>query len=162
MREGKKMYEILATYMEHSGGTKFYETVQITEEDGASVLVKRHGPITAKIGGGTFTFVGGTRQSCLTEAQKIIREKRRTRSGGTYNPVPYPGGSFNLPNMDGQHVNESALINLVTGHYPEKQAKDILQRFGLTESDNPVVEEDLYEYEKNKEIKRDDPSWGAW
>jgi len=152
-------YYIFSSYLEHTSGSKFYETVQINEEGGAAVLIKRHGPITSKVGGGNFTPMYSTHQSCTKECMKILSEKRRVRGGGKYEDVT-PPSDMRLLNANGRTVNRQELIDIVNEHYPGKQATAVLSYFALTgqsDQDNRGIVD-----ERPDEPSERDANWGAW
>lgn len=65
-------------YLEHTGGTKFYETVRLTDPDAdRSILIKRWGPINNKHGGGQCKIERGGADAMHQAQRRIINEKLR-------------------------------------------------------------------------------------
>lgn len=157
------MYDIRTRYLEHDGGTKFYETVLIHESDGPAILIKRWGAITAKMGGGQFKMDKGSFAVCIDEEGKICREKEKLRPGkGRYSSAPEP--KLPMHKERGRSIDTGAMMRGVTDHYPALQAKQILNYFGLSigvvdeDPDNDIVDEGI---DHPTEEERGS-HWGSW
>lgn len=76
------MIAIETTWLEHSGGTKFYETVLFRDTNSTeAMLVKRYGSMDKRNGAGVIIVERGSIDAMRSSAQKIIAEKMSSRKG---------------------------------------------------------------------------------
>ncbi|MFK3741005.1 WGR domain-containing protein [Massilia sp. TN1-12] len=147
-------YKIDTHYLEHSGGTKFYETVLIQEDNGPGLLIKRWGAIALKNGGGQTKYERGTHSVVAGEANKILREKKKkgydhaTKSGALHS---WSGRS---------DVDAVMLGAMVKQHYGADTAAYVKDYFGLNAA-GAVVNEEPKPREPEKPIERGE-TWGSW
>lgn len=166
-------YQIIANYLEHSGGSKFYETIQINDINSTtSVLMKRYGPIASKgVGGGQILPTFANTGACNLERSKILKDKMRRKKDGQYHTATAPfslnihtSGVSNADHTGPVTVSADRLMNLVKDHYPADHAKAIITRFDL---ENPADElnsapfEHIIDEHPEDDTPRD-ASWGAW
>ena len=162
MRTTAMSFKITTDYLEHRGGTKFYEVVMIEEEDGPAMTIKRYGPIVNKISGGQIIIERGSSSSVRLARDKILKEKTASAKG--YSPVSRP--------MSGMHteadnrIGAALLQKIVEDHYAVKNATDIKNYFGLSGSlaagrDDDVIVEEPEEAKPEIEAPRDS-TWGSW
>jgi hypothetical protein len=165
-------YQIVANYLEHSGGTKFYETIQISDiTSKTTVLMKRYGSIASKgVGGGQIIPMFASFTTCDDEREKIIKDKMRRKKDGQYYHATAPfslnihtSGVSNPDPAGVVTVSADRLMTLVKDHYPADHAKAIITRFDL---ENPADELNEPDYNIIDEQPEDDTprdaSWGAW
>ena len=67
---------IQSTYMDHSGGTKFYEAVLVSGES-RSMLIKRWGKVELRKGGGETMVMVDTPGACAREYASIVAAKKK-------------------------------------------------------------------------------------
>lgn len=163
-------YQIIANYLEHSGGTKFYETIQINDINSTnSVLMKRYGSIASKGGGGQIIPMFANMGACNLERDKIRKDKMRRKKDGQYQSATAPfslsihtSGVSNTDPAGAVTVSGDRLMTLVKDHYPADHAKAIITRFDL---ENPADElnaatDDIVD-ERPDDTPRD-ANWGVW
>ena len=133
-----KLFTVITDYLEHEGGTKFYECALITEVGGESMLVKRFGSISAKMGGGQIRFYSGLERDANYQRQIILRAKCSNRPGkGQYLVASRP--QFGLHE---HHLGKVARIDLIRSlqrHYSGKTLASILTVFSLDASDSDLA-----------------------
>lgn len=168
---GKK-FEVWLDYLEHDGGTKFYETVVISElvNDGRvpgnpSILVQRWGKIEANTGGGQIKVVKGDLRTCTSERQKILNNKGRLKPGkGQYLSKASPSYGIGrvIVTGPGSHtmMGEAELGVAMTEHYGTA-AKDMIFKyfgaFGYDAEDQEINNEtdDMHEHDRGTH-------WASW
>ena len=149
-------YSIETEYLEHKGGTKFYETVLIKEENGPGLLIKRWGAIALKNGGGQTKYDRGMHSIVTTERDKILREKTSAKSG--YGRVAKSGA---LHTWHGRNdLDAGRLEALAKQHYGADTAAYVKDYFGLG-STAEIVDETPPAREPEKPIERGE-TWGSW
>jgi len=147
-------YKIDTNYLEHSGGTKFYETVMIQEDNGPGLLIKRWGAIALKNGGGQTKYERGTHSVVAGENNKILAEKRKKG----YDNATKSGA---LHTWAGKEVDAAMLAGLVKGHYGRDTEDYVKDYFGLNGSAPVVNEEPPAPKEPETPIERGE-TWGSW
>jgi hypothetical protein len=162
MRTTAMSYKITTDYLEHRGGTKFYEVVMIEEEDGPCMTIKRYGPIVNKISGGQIIIERGSSSSVRLARDKILKEKTASAKG--YSPVTRPMSGMHDEN--GNRIQAPRLQAIVEDHYATKNAADIKNYFGLAgslaaASDDDIITEEPEEAKPEIEAPRDS-TWGSW
>lgn len=159
------MFSLCATYLQHSGGTKFYEAVLIKDKRGPAMLIKRWGKITeGNTGGGQTKIEVGSYSALRDEYNKILAEKRRARSGkGQYLDSTVGFGIHGL--SDPNNVKPETLIANLT-HYADPNVRNRIDaHFGLGAINDvdDIVEatgEDV-NFEPEPEPDRG-TGWGSW
>lgn len=155
-------YKIETNYLEHDGGTKFYETVLISEDGGPAILVKRYGSIDKKMGGGQTIIDRGNRNACVQGCMKILAEKTKLRPGkGQY--VEADRILYGLHPHDQRNVNAFELEKAVTDHFNRSDSDAIKSYFGITGGapGAAVVKEEPAAAGPEEPIIRD-AHWGSW
>lgn len=128
-------YEVGTAYLEHDGGTKFYETVLIAEggiggvKSDTAILIKRWGAIAEKMGGGQTKIHRGSLAAMKAEQDKILHDKMRHRSGkGVYRlatPLEWGFQKYNgdvlspvgLDSVASEHYNKAEDAIAITGFF---------------------------------------------
>lgn len=106
------MIDIEKTWLEHSGGTKFYETVLFKDSSSRqAMLVKRYGAMPTAKGGGQIIVERGTIDSMRESQRKIIGEKTASRKGYDHAHSSY---GFHALRSNGSHELQTVLT---TTHY---------------------------------------------
>ncbi|WKZ86376.1 WGR domain-containing protein [Ralstonia pickettii] len=148
--------------LSHSGGTKFYEVIQLHNVEAKSfVLVKRWGKNGVMVGGGgevkTETFSDIRR--CQAAAHKIVEEKKKGKPGqGEYAPT---SANFGLHNLVGEFTHGQT-YQAVKEHYGVVVAENLRQALRLGEAIVPVEIDDVIEEgPPAAPIDRGD-AWGSW
>jgi len=153
-------YKIDVQYLEHDGGTKFYETVLIQEDGGPGMLIKRYGSIDKKMGGGATIIERGSHSVVAASANKILTEKRKPRGDkGQYKDAPRL--SFGLHQVRGLSISNSDLTMYVTQHYNRADSDAIKSYFGVGGAAAEVVKEEPAAFVSEEPVIRD-ASWGSW
>lgn len=156
------MFKITTDYLEHKGGTKFYEVVMIEEDGGPCMTIKRYGPIVNKISGGQIIIERGSSSVVRESRQKIINEKTKSAKGYDYVSRPMSG----MHTENGNTATFARLAQIVEDHYATKNATDIKNYFGVTGTsaytqDGDVITEEPEEAKPTIEAPRDS-TWGSW
>lgn len=154
-------YWIHTDYLEHDGGTKFYEMVTIHETDGPALLIKRWGKIGNKTGGGQTKIHRGSKTVCADERQAILNEKTRPRADkGKYVEATRPSFGFHMHTIS--PIDADALSNAAMRHYSADDCGAIMSYFGLV-GDASVVDTTAQPKKKEPEpsIDRGD-FWASW
>jgi|GEM_PF-3317249 len=154
------MFNVKAHYLQHDGGTKFYETVLIDEPNGPAMLIKRWGKINEMNGGGGQTKIErGSLSALRLERDKILVEKRKLRNGGRYIDA---SSAYMLHSVRGP-VDEDKLKGWLK-HYKDPTVQNaVMEYFRFTNDVEDIVAatgEDVV-VESEPEIERD-ASWGSW
>jgi hypothetical protein len=153
-------YKVEVEYLEHDGGTKFYETVLIKEHSGPGILIKRYGSIDKKMGGGQTLIERGSHIAVDQAARKILTEKRKRSSKGQYVNVAHLNfGLHPLHNVF--NVGADELAQRVWDHYNRTDSDTIQSYFGFSASGAGVVKEEPASAEPEEPIIRD-AHWGSW
>ena len=155
-------YKVETEYLEHSGGTKFYELVMIQEEpDGPCILLKRFGKLADRIGGGQVQISRGNLNACADEYQKTLHAKRKGKSGqGQYASVERP--EYGLHKRDGKSIFGVVLHKYAEEHYPSQHAASIFSYFDLKTEDYGEQPADIEADDAKPEAAATDASWGSW
>lgn len=160
-RECKMSYLIETHYLEHNGGTKFYETVLIREGGGPALCVKRWGALGVKQGGGQVQFEKGSEGVVLQAQSKILREKRNKGYSDVTTLRNYGVHQFN-----GKATDQFQLAAAVQSHYGAATAKAITDYFGTgawSVADRAIVsEEPIPEEPAPAASENTDERWGSW
>lgn len=152
-------YKAEIEYLEHDGGTKFYETVVITEDAGPGILIKRYGSIDKKMGGGQTIIERGSPNVVRASARKILDDKRKRRSTGQYvNAKMLDFGLHPVNNVF--NLGPDELAKRVTQHFNFADADAIKSYFGIG-SASAVHQEEPAAAEPEEPIIRD-AHWGSW
>lgn len=154
------MYKIKVDYLEHSGGTKFYETVKITRiDDGLSVLVKRYGSNANKVGGGQTLISTGSEAAIETSRLKILSEKKKITAKGEYKSVNLLDLPIHL--YSDKTCAEADFHTMVGRHYMSADTKQIMNYFKnafvAAAWTNPA---DMTKEPEAPVVR--DASWGSW
>lgn len=169
------MISVVADYLVHDSGSKFYETVLAWIDDGATtgraILVKRWGPIAKNAGGGQVKIERFDNYSeAWREMTSIVTEKRKYRSGkGAYKEMI---ANFGLHRRTSGTVNPTALASdelcdELTKHYDGVHVRgEILNYFDIDEHGDIDLPMDVFDVveegiEEEPVIVRDQ-SWGSW
>lgn len=153
-------YKIETDYLEHDGGTKFYETVLIQEVEGAAMLIKRYGSISTKMGGGQTIIERGSYLEMDQSRRKILADKSRYRSGkGQYMRVDRP--DMGMHAAHGHQISSKSLAGGVARHFNGTDGRAIQSYFGIIWSNADVVKEEPVAAEPEEPIIRD-AHWGSW
>lgn len=148
-------------YLEHDGGTKFYEVIEFwNTDDKKFVLVKRWGKIGTL--GETMVEFFGTMRACNSAAEKILKSKM----GRGYEKTSSVEGFHGR----GRSFTETELIALLGTHYRSKPfTTKVVDGLGLNaliqglEIDTVVFDEasDVVVEEPGPEPDRGE-SWASW
>lgn len=153
-------YKIEVEYLEHDGGTKFYETVLILEDAGPGLLVKRYGSIDKKMGGGQTIIERGSHSVVKAAAQKILADKRKRRSTGQY--INASLLNFGIHTVNGVfNLGADELAKRVKTHFNATDRVAIYAYFGIEQDGKNVVKEEPVAAEPEEPIIRD-AHWGSW
>ncbi len=153
-------YKIETDYMEHDGGTKYYETVVIHEDSGPAILIKRYGAIGTKMGGGQTIIERGSYSAMDQSRQKILADKSKFRSGkGQY--VRADRLDMGLHTAHNRQISAKALVGGVARHFNGADGRAILSYFGITDvMANDVVQEEPAPASAEPVVR--DAHWGSW
>lgn len=151
-------YSVKATYLQHDGGTKFYETVLIHHKDGPTMLIKRWGKTNDfHTGGGQTKVERGNLSAMTAEEQKILAEKRKLRNGGKYLDS---SSVYGLHGIKGSIDNATLKARLT--HYQDRQVRDAVEvHFGLGDVDDIVAATGEDFVVEEPAIDRGS-NWGSW
>jgi hypothetical protein len=166
-------YDIQIDYLEHDGGTKFYETVVLRQVSGSisglndpAILIQRWGKIEQNTGGGQTKYTQGTYTRMSEARNKVLIEKGSYRAGkGRYEVKPAPHfGLGRLGRTRSPDVPERDMMHMVAEHYNAGMESSIRSYFGMhsdtiAEINGDIVEEGLNEPEP--EIDRG-TNWASW
>lgn len=148
-------YNISTAYLEHDGGTKFYETVLIREDNGPGLLIKRWGAIALKNGGGQTKYERGSHDVVVREEAKILSEKRRKGYFDATKAGP-------LHTWSGRNDLDGARLEaLAKQHYGADTQAYVSDYFGLNGAGGIVSEEPPAPKEPEVPVERGE-SWGSW
>lgn len=148
--------------LSHSGGTKFYEVIQLHNVEAKSfVLVKRWGKNGVKVGGGgevkteTFTDI----RKCQAAAYKIVEEKRKGKPGqGEY---ALDRATFGLHSCTAS-LSHGETYEAVRSHYGSVVADNLRVALRLGEIVGAAIADDVIEERPPAApIDRGD-MWGSW
>lgn len=166
------MFAIETAFLEHDGGTKFYEVISITDkQDGETILIKRWGKMNVAnaCGGGQMLFeTFASPKEASAEAVSVVREKTTPRKGkGVYRLATMPPG---INRSSGKTVSDTDLVSLTGQHYGPYSAayNAIWNLFGqVLTSEDDVIEESMDIEEpadkaKPEQLKHRDETWGTW
>jgi hypothetical protein len=164
---GNRTYQVALNYLEHDGGTKFYETVTITEQTaegvaGAAILLQRWGKIEANTGGGQVKIIRGSDGKVQGECSKILKEKTTPRAGkGVYKKASAPTFGLGRKVISGhvRSLHEAELATAINEHYGTAERQATIGYFGLGLGDadeNDVIVEDGFD-----DIDRG-AGWASW
>lgn len=144
------------TYMEHEGGTKFYEVVVLHAADfGKHLVIKRWGKIDTKTGGGEILITPATSaRTAMQAASKIINGKKARG----YSPAITMHGLHSLGTaIDGTE----AIKDAIKAHYANGW-QQILRNMDFPEYAQDVAAVKASPPAKPEpEIDRGD-NWGSW
>lgn len=155
-------YTIHTEYLEHSGGTKFYELVMIQEDsDGPCMLLKRFGKLADRIGGGQVQVSRGNLTACSAEFQKTLDAKLKGKTGqGRYETKSRP--EYGLHKRNSQIILGAVLHKYTDEHYPSQHAASIFSYFDLKTEDYAEPSADIDPEDTKPEAPATDASWGSW
>lgn len=153
-------YKIETDYLEHDGGTKFYETVVIHEDGGPAILIKRYGSVGLKMGGGQTLIERGSYSAMDQARQKILADKSKFRAGkGQY--VRADRLDMGLHTAHNRQIGAKALAGGVARHFNGADGRAILSYFGITDvMTSDVVQEGPATAPAEPEVR--DATWGSW
>lgn len=159
------MFKIKTNYLEHDGGTKFYETVMIgSDTDNQILLIKRYGSMKQKHGAGQVKIERYTDvKSAINAHIEILREKRAHRSGkGQYIDSAFP--LHGLHTKANQAISAEALKDSLYRHYTDKDnSLAIINYFGIGSAMEAHFGEDEVVDTTVDETPIDrGANWGAW
>jgi predicted DNA-binding WGR domain protein len=146
-------YHIETHYLEHIGGTKFYETVRISEPSGPCLLIKRWGAIGVKNGGGQTKYERGDQATVLGEERQILNEKMK--KGHSETPFAY-----GLHKSNRSTLSADVLQIAVHEHHGREIAEYVTEYFGLGAPGAVVSEEPHAPAPAASEMQ--DERWGSW
>ena len=147
-------------YLEHEGGTKFYEVITFNNPDiGFHVTVQRWGPIAqAKKGGAIKCVSAASTRSALASAEKTIKGKKNRN----YHPTD---AGFGLHGMARHFASRGDFTAALSSHYSHDQVTAILSAIGLPHSTvDTIIIDELAEAPPAlppKELDRGQ-TWGSW
>jgi len=170
-----KNFDVELNYLEHDGGTKFYETVVITErlpssDAGPSILIQRWGKIAANTGGGQNKMVKGSLLVTAMERDRIINDKLKYRSGkGKYDHQDPPffglGRLICSAAVSSRQMTEREIAHHLSEHYQAGDDMAILNYFGMdADEDGSSLDDDIVsegEGEPPAEPDRGE-NWASW
>jgi len=155
-------------YREHSGGTKFYETVLFAREDnGPSVLVKRFGKIGLKrMGGQTKIEDYPTAIQARQEDNRIWKEKGKPKEYSTIansgsaieKMLQETGGLPSITIADRKGVVGAAILHYGKGSGMDDTIADFLK---LADRYDPNADLEVIETGPEIEVDRGE-TWGSW
>lgn len=119
--------DVKTVYLEHEGGTKFYECVLLQSADNRpAMLIKRWGPMGKKKGGGPTKIERGSGFQMRASFNKILAEKRAK----SYLEASTLSG-YGLHCSNGIKVSTAALQSEAKKHYGDPvDANAIADHFG--------------------------------
>lgn len=141
------MIKITHKYRQHSGGSKFYETVIFEDSNnGPSVLVKRFGKIAQRNGGGQYKIENyNTATEAINEDTRIWKEKGKPKEYSGSASLPFGFGLFN-GGVSSDYADKGTLVRDTIGHYADDEgaANTIVDFLSLAATPNdpqpkPVV-----------------------
>jgi predicted DNA-binding WGR domain protein len=147
-------FEKKSVYLEHSGGTKFYEMVMLTAKStGKSMLIRRWGKIADfEKGVGAIKVENFADETfCEKQFHEIRNDKCRSSIKGQYKAVSSNFGFHRLTT----ELIAFTLIDVAYQNYSNKVDREIVKKF-VDENGgmSPVVK-------KVVEVNRDE-NWGSW
>lgn len=170
-----KKFDVGLDYLEHDGGTKFYETVLIREiiDERASgfapssqdpaILIQRWGKIEANTGGGQIKTVKGSLTVCANERERILNDKQRAKPGkGEYvKHAPSAYGLGRTINCGSSKVmDDTELGTTLAEHYGSGATSDmIMKHFGTAGEQGQKVADGIAE-EENEQNRG--THWASW
>jgi predicted DNA-binding WGR domain protein len=147
-------------YLEHEGGTKFYEVIEFwNPDDKKFVMVKRWGKIGTT--GETMVEAFGTMRACNSAAEKILKSKMGRGYSKTASAQGFHGR--------GRSFTPTELVMLLGTHYQSKpftqkvvDGLDLHKIQGI-EATHMIIDEldDIVTEEPGPEPDRGE-SWGTW
>jgi len=157
------MYQVEAKYLEHDGGTKFYETVRIVGDGGKSILIKRYGPIGKRLGGGQTKIEYYASEGAAKSAQReILNQKSAPRPGkGVYK---FAEAKFGFHIVGPKSLSQTGLRETTMKHYNETTDREAVSEyfdyFAMTPGVPAVDIVDTTKIEEPPIVR--DGNWGSW
>lgn len=164
---GLPVVRVVPRYMEHKGGTKFYEAIGI-EFNGVTRVVRRWGPMEVfkKRDAGPDikidTLNGGT--TAWNGVESVVAEKTKSSKG--YNTVTVNHGFHRAMTDAGYDLEADEFLTKLVEHYGAGRAEHIKSLWADLEdidlSSAIIPDENANDVPvKPAEIERGD-DWGAW
>lgn len=157
------MIKVSTNYLEHSGDTKFYEVVKLSDQAAnAHMVIKRWGKIAEKNGGGqTKVERYGMEIDAANSVNEILRDKRKDKGAkGSYLDAKMTVG---LHAFKDAYLQDDDVMAVVRGHYHGKEVHESVNHFfdldKDADADDPIVNEPAPEPERP--IERGE-TWGSW
>ena len=157
-------YTISTTYHLHSGGTKFYETVKISDIPGGQhMLIKRYGSVDKRHGGGQVKIekYDGRMSACSAELSEIIASKQKGNKDGHYIAASLGWG---LHSAGSKTYEGNEFERAIRSHYSFEHASAIVSHFASPTSvtnvetvDDDIVDTSVMEPEPDR-----GEQWGSW
>lgn len=152
-------------YLVHEGGTKFYETVLITDLSDRSLLIKRWGRIQDKLTGGQLKFHSGRRVTVEGETTKILNEKTTYKSDRSKGKYDITGANFGLHIVLHRDFDLEDVKRVLVAHYAGNNGLEVESVFATFFDYNKVGDQALQDEPMIKVIVPEplrDSSWGSW
>lgn len=161
------MYQVEVNFLKHNGGTKFYETVMISDhESELRALIKRYGPI-GSFGphrGATLIATRNATRSLATRSlaaeQGAVLYTKRYRRGdkGFYEDADNPSRCL----VSGVTA-PADLLTMLNWHYKATDAKTLITHFDLLSQDiQPPAKESATEITEAPTPIVRVADWGIW
>jgi len=155
--------KISTNYLEHSGGTKFYEVVKLSDmAAGAHMVIKRWGKIAEKMGAGqTKVERYGDESEAADSVNEILRDKRKDKGAkGRYTDAVL---NLGLHAYNGASAQDNDVMGIVRGHYQQRDVHESANYFFDLEKAAAPGDEVIDEPapEPARPVERGD-TWGSW
>jgi hypothetical protein len=125
-------------YLDHSGGTKFYETVRLVADDGKAMLIKRYAKLEKAETGGETKIHRGDESLVREEEQKILADKTRGKNGERYE-INGALRHHGLHKFTGKKVDWNTFVNAFNDHYSPSDFSAITHYFSDSVEVSPVM-----------------------
>ena len=157
---------VRSEYLEHTGGTKFYETVSIASESntGANILIKRWGSISVRTGAGQLKIEEfDDRRSLLRAEKTILEKKRKGKSDGAYVDKTSNHGFHTSCWQKSTMLNEKEFAEFLKNHYLDNEGTHdgVFNIINSYEGSTEVNGNDIIVEEPQPEPDRGE-QWGSW
>lgn len=156
------MIKISTEYLEHEGGTKFYEIVVVAVEGGPALVLNRWGKMehAKRSGAGQVK-----RESCVSGAagRQAMRAKFEEKSNRGYAAPSAKGPRFGIHLYVDRDLTVRSAAHALADHYGVAMADSILAELGVDTTGIAVSPSPTASAPKRPEPKIErGEDWGAW
>lgn len=153
------MYTVQSAFLEHEGGSKFYEVVLIAGFDKA-VLIRRWAAVAKRMGGGQIKIECGSHIKMAASFSNIIEQKKLPSHN--YHVVPSP--SFGMHPLNGQdNVSVPTLDEALSRHYGvEDKGRIFVAMISMGMDSDAVVTASPGPSGLPEPDAAQDAHWGSW